>query len=115
MRGSPFVMSGMEASLVTEHKGGCIEISWFVPYFWSKVTPATRDDPEEGGLELDGDPWPVSVTFYGNLSDNSLTIGGIEVGSYLEITIMERFAPSEAACLQAAEADLATHLEDTRY
>lgn len=45
----------MIAELVTQHLDySQVEITWSIPYLWSRPMSATRIDPPEGGLELNG-------------------------------------------------------------
>jgi hypothetical protein len=108
-------MRNDEARLVTQHRGGMIEIEWVVPYLWSTPVPATRIDPPEGGLEIDGDPWIAEITFYGNLSDDTLTFGGCEPGCLLDLTFGVQYAPQLHEMLDVAAEHNATQLEDTRW
>ena len=52
------------ATLTTEVDDAWVEIDWDIPYMWSRPRPATLENPEEGGAELDGDVVPSEITFY---------------------------------------------------
>jgi len=100
------------ATLVTEPVYG-VEITWEVLYYWSKPTPATYLDPPEGGLELDGTR-PIEVTWC-PMDGESLTIGGIQEGSILDLLLTGKYGPTENECWEAAGEHNAARLEDTRW
>lgn len=99
------------AKLVTEPADG-VEITWEVPYSWSTPRPATYLDPPEGGLELDGDPRPVCVTYY-PAEGEELTIDGIQGGSILDHLLVGKYGtPSDEACWDAAGEAHQNEVED---
>ena len=101
------------ATLVTEPGDG-VEITWEIPYSWTRPQPATYLDPPEGGVEIDGDPRPVEVTYYPAEGDE-LTIGNIGEGSMLDILLVNKYGtPHESYLWEAAEEDNEARLEDPR-
>jgi len=77
-----------------------VEITWCVPFDWTPPTTGTYDTPPEGGLELDGDPHPVCVTYY-PIGMEEYTIDHIDKGSILGILLVEKYGtPSERECLE---------------
>jgi hypothetical protein len=102
------------AEIVTEPVDG-VEITWEVPYSWSRPRPATYLDPPEGGVELDGDPRPVCVTYYPEEGDE-LTIDHIEEGSILDILLVAKYGtPDDGVCWDAANEDNEARMEDPRW
>lgn len=57
-------MTNAIAMLTTFLNDNAVELIWEVPYVWSKPVPATRLDPPEGGLELDGDARCVKIIIH---------------------------------------------------
>jgi len=86
-----------EAECVTTHERGQgeVEITWVVPYSWSKPVPATYWSPAEGGAELDGEVYPCEVTYYPSLGE-PFTIDRIQEGSLLALHLMGEYGiPSQ--------------------
>ena len=67
-----------------------VEITWRIDYAWSRPIPATYYSPAEGGLELDGEPWPVAVTWYPYEAPH-LSVGDISEGSILALWLIHRY------------------------
>jgi len=91
-----------------------LEITWEIPFAWGRPRPATYHDPPEGGSEIDGDPWPTAVTFYGGY-DDPLTIGGIQEGSILALMIQAKYPLSEDDALAAIDRYIEGAVEEWRY
>ena len=82
-----------------------MEITWEVPYTWSRPRPATYLDPPEPGLELDGEARPIEVAWWPRLADE-LIIGGIQDGSILDALLVQKYGlPPEDLCWEAAGDD----------
>lgn len=67
------------AEVFTYHADELVEITWAVPYSWSKPRPATYLDPPEGGLELDGDPYPTELVVFDDDGSEAYRIRGDEL------------------------------------
>ena len=98
-----------------EEKNG-VEITWRTRYEWSTLRPATHESPAEGGLELDGDPFPVTVSYYPRMGIEQLTIDNIQEGSILGILLTERHdTPHEDNFWEAAGVHNNERLQDPRW
>lgn len=89
-------MSSFTVEIVTNHESGNgeVEVTWEVPLYWTPPRPATYLDPPEGGIELDGEPHPIAVTYYPELGDD-YTIEGIQEGSILDILLSGKYPPPD--------------------
>lgn len=93
----------MEASFTTTPKDH-LTITWVVPYSVSKEIPPTMTDPQEGGLEIDGNPTISGIIFFPGQHDEIAYVGDqlcFGVRTYFE----GEYAPSEEKCWEAILAD----------
>ena len=100
--------------LVTKPTDG-VEITWELTYWYSPVRPATLYDPPEGGIETDGDPRPIAVTYY-PIEGDELSFKNIQEGSILDHLLVGKYGtPSDDDCFYAANGDHFDRCKDTRW
>lgn len=99
-------MKSRTATLVTRHNDGAVEIVWAIRYNYEPVTPATWHAPAEGGVELEGHPWPIEVNYAPHLGEE-FSITGLGEGCILGILLTERWGlPDLADQYEACEGDV---------
>ena len=75
-----------------------MEFTWEVPFDETPYRPATRLDPSEGGVELDGDPELVEITIYPDSGD-ALTIR--DLSEKLKGSVICQHPPTDDDCMGA--------------
>ena len=71
---------------------GQVTVTWECPCSWSPYRRGDYYNPPEGGMEIDGDPRPVSVVYYPS-SGGDFTVNNIELGSIADILISREYGP----------------------
>jgi len=100
--------------IVNEPSEG-VEITWEGTYAWSTPRTATYLSPAEGGIELDEEPRPVTVTYYPHEGEE-LTIDRIQYGSIMHhLLVAKHGLPPEDDQWEAAGSNYNDSMEDTRW
>jgi len=79
----------MSQAIAMTHPADGVEITWAVEFNFSRIIPATRHAPEEGGIEIDGS-YPIDVTLYPSEGEE-VCIEDIQEGSILALLIEAKY------------------------